>query len=189
MANRFVAAAVIIASFAMGAAVPAGAQTALAQPFVGKWCAQGDPAKPTSIAAQGFGLTLTNEQGSTSSGTVVSTNPSVVLAPQWNLVRGTLDENGNRISWTNGTFWTRCNGNFPRDLTGTWYFGGDNSKPCRIEQNGRSLVLRNESGQSATGTITAPGVISTVWGGTTITGTLSSNHRRILWSNGTYWTR
>jgi hypothetical protein len=166
------------------------AQSDQATPFLGTWCAQGDPSKRTSIAENGPVLTLTNEVGSTSTGHVIGINAPYIIAPEWNLVRGTLSSDGRQISWSNGTFWARCpSGRRPMDLQGTWYFGGDRSKPCRIEQHGTSLFLRNESGQTATGSITGRGTISTIWSRTTITGTIGGNRSKILWSNGTYWSR
>lgn len=158
-------------------------------PFVGVWCAQGDPAKRTSITANGPFLTLTNEVGSTSSGHVMGIKTPQIVADQWEFVRGTLGPDGRSITWTNGTFWARCPSRRPVDLRGTWYLGGDLSKPCHIDQRGASLSLRNESGQTASGSLTGKHSLSTVWSGTTITGRLTDHNRRILWSNGTYWTR
>jgi hypothetical protein len=157
--------------------------------FLGTWCAQGDPAKRTSIAANGPFLTLTNELGSTSTGTVTGMNGQEIVAPQWEFVRGTLSSDGKSISWSNGTFWSRCPSRRPIDLQGTWYMGGDQSKPCRIDQRGTTLSLKNESGQTASGAFTGKYSISTSWDGAVITGTISNNRNQILWSNGTYWTR
>jgi hypothetical protein len=167
---------------------PIGApgQSDRSAPFLGQWCAQGDPTKRTSITTNGAFLTLTNEVGSTSIGRVT---PGGIVADEWQFVRGTLSQDSRTISWTNGTFWTRCPAHTPISLQGTWYFGGDRSKPCYIDQRDTSLSLRNESGQNATGSFTGRHTISTVWLGATITGTVSRDRTRILWSNGTYWTR
>jgi hypothetical protein len=80
------------------------------------------------------------------------------------------------------------------DISGTWYSGGDRSKPCAIEQSGSSLRLRNEDGQTATGRFVNPSEISTSWPGSfgsrmTIVGRISGDLRTIRWSNATYWTR
>jgi len=78
------------------------------------------------------------------------------------------------------------------DITGTWYANGDAAKRCEITQSGTSVTLRNEQGRSATGRFTDPGTLDTDWGyfgGHHIRGAISSNLRRIDWSNGTYWTR
>lgn len=171
------------------APLPARAQQDRATPFLGTWCAQGDPAKRTAISANGFLLTLTNEVGSTSTGHVMGMSPPQIIADQWGFVRGTLSPNGRTISWTNGTYWARCPTRTRIDLQGTWYAGGDQSKPCRISQRGSVLSLRNEIGQTASGSFTSKYDISTVWSGMTITGTISRDQNRIVWSNGTYWTR
>lgn len=78
------------------------------------------------------------------------------------------------------------------DITGTWYANGDTSKRCRISQSGTSVTLRNEQGRTASGRFTDPSTLDTDWnyfGGNHITGAISSDLRRISWSNGTYWTR
>jgi hypothetical protein len=58
--------------------------------FLGQWCAQGDPSKTTSITASGPFLTLTNEQGSTSTGNLQGMDQNFVVAAQWQFVKGTL---------------------------------------------------------------------------------------------------
>ena len=168
----------------------AQAQTGSNGQFLGAWCAQGDRSKRASITANGpFLLTLTNEQGSTSTGHVLGMNGNQIIADGWQLVRGTLSNDGKTISWTNGTFWARCSHRGHTKLRGVWYFGGDRSKPCRIDERGNVLSLTNESGQTATGRVTGKHTISTTWSGVTITGTVTDGANRILWSNGTYWTR
>ena len=152
---------------------PLRAASHSASGFLGAWCAQGDPAKGTSISSNGPLLTLTNEVGSTSSGQTIGLSGREIVVPQWHLVRGTLSADDQTISWSNGT----------------WFFAGDRSKRCHIDQHGEKLSLRNESGQSATGFFTGTHTISTVWMGTRITGTVAHNQNHILWSNGTYWSR
>jgi hypothetical protein len=163
---------------------PAAAQSGLNQTgsFLGAWCAQGDPNRRASIAANGpFNLSLTNENGSTSNG-------NQITAPDWNVVQGTLSADGRTINWSNNTYWSRCSRRYI-DVQGTWYVGGDQTKPCRIDQRSGNLRLRNESGQTATGRFTGGRQIATVWSGTPIGGTISRDHNRIDWDNGTYWTR
>jgi hypothetical protein len=75
------------------------------------------------------------------------------------------------------------------DITGTWYFAGDHTKRCRIEQSGTSVTLTNESGQTGRGTFVNSTTLSTTWNGVFITGNISSDLQTIRWSNGTYWTR
>ena len=77
-------------------------------------------------------------------------------------------------------------------ISGTWYANGNPTARCRISQSGNSVSLTNESGASATGTFTDPSTLSTDWGvfgGGRVTGRISSDLRRISWSNGTYWSR
>jgi hypothetical protein len=163
------------------------AQSDSAAPYLGTWCAQGDPAKQTSIASNGAFLTLTNEVGSTSIGRVTANQQ--IVADEWQFVRGSLSSDRQTISWTNGTYWTRCPTRTPVSIQGTWYFGGDRSKACYIDQRGSTLSLRNESSQRATGSFVSRRTISVNWLGVAITGEISRDGSRILWSNGTYWTR
>jgi hypothetical protein len=170
----------------------AGAQGGFNQTgaFVGTWCAQGDPNKRASITANGpFNLNLTNEIGSTSSGMVSGPNGNTVTAPQWNLVQGNLSADGRTINWSNNTFWARCSGRHRINVQGTWYVGRDFSRPCRINQRNGSLALRNETGQTGSGSFTSSHQLATIWSGTPISGTISNDQNRIDWSNGTYWTR
>lgn len=78
------------------------------------------------------------------------------------------------------------------DISGTWYANGNPVARCNISQSGSSVSLTNERGTSASGRFVDPGRLSTDWGimnGGQITGTISSDLRRINWSNGTYWSR
>jgi hypothetical protein len=178
--------------FAAFAASPGFAQSFnQTGPFLGAWCAQGNPGLRASIEPNGpFNLTLTNESGSTSQGIVSGPNGNQIMAPDWNLVQGNLSPDGRTISWSNNTFWSRC----PRpqqyvDVQGTWYVGGDQSQACYIDQRGGRLSLQNEAGASASGSFVGMRQITTNWSGTTIAGTIARNQNRIDWSNGTFWTR
>jgi hypothetical protein len=161
--------------------------------FQGAWCAQGDRNKPCSISVNGAFLSLTNEAGSTSSGTFGGMNQNTITAMQWNFVQGTLSPDGSRINWTNGTFWARCSsgggGHRPPNLDGTWYRDGKRSMSCSIRQNKRSLRLRNESGQTGTGTVDGKWHVTSNWAGTTVAGTISPDGNTIYWNNGTSWSR
>ena len=90
--------------------------------FLGAWCGQGDPAIHASITDSGTYLTLTNENGDTSTGRTQGKNS--VVAPGWQNVIGTLTPDGSQIDWSNGTFWERCDavrgsaGAPRRDLSG-----------------------------------------------------------------------
>jgi hypothetical protein len=177
--------------FVASASSPGGAQGFnQTGPFLGVWCAQGNPSLRASIAASGpFNMTLTNESGSTSQGIVSGPDSRQVTAPDWNLVQGNLSPDGQTISWSNNTFWSRC----PRpqyvDVQGTWYVSGDQSRACYIDQRGRRLSLQNEAGAGASGSFVGTRQITTNWSGNTITGTIARSQNRIDWSNGTFWTR
>jgi hypothetical protein len=160
-------------------------------PFLGTWCVAGDSSRRASITRNGpFNLSLTNESGSTSSGLISGPNSRQVTAPDWNLVQGMLSADGKTINWSNNTFWARCKRNrHDINVQGTWYVGGDQSRACRIDQQNGALSLRNETGQTGSGTFTKSHHITTSWSGTRIEGTISRDQNRIDWSNGTYWTR
>jgi hypothetical protein len=160
--------------------------------FTGAWCAQGDPTKHASISDNGAFLTLTNENGDTSTGQYQG--QTGIVAPGWQFVSGTLSPNGSQINWSNGTFWARCNsggggGGNRLNLTGTWYAQGNRSQSCSIQQHGKFLQLSNESGTTGNGQMTGKRQLSTNWNGSNIGGTVTPNGNRINWDNGTYWTR
>jgi hypothetical protein len=145
----------------------------------------------SSIADNGAFLTLTNENGDTSTGQYQGQNG--IVAPGWQFVTGTLSQDGSQINWSNGTFWARCNtgggGHQRLNLTGTWYAQGNRSQSCSIRQRGNNLQLSNQSGDNASGQITGKRQLTTNWNGTNIAGTVTANGNRINWDNGTYWTR
>jgi hypothetical protein len=174
-------------------AVPAQQNSGGNSGFQGAWCAQGDPTKQCSISNNGVFLTFTNENGDTSPGHFVGMSRNVVSADQWNFVQGTLSGDGSRIDWSNGTYWTRCSGGGGHhrlpNLDGTWYRGGDRSQSCSIRQRKNNSQLRNESGQSATGSVDRRGHVITNWSGTQINGTMSADGNTIYWNNGTSWSR
>lgn len=175
---------------ALAAAPPQGPMGNSA--LLGAWCAQGDPTKHCSVSGNGVFLNFTNENGDTSTGHFVGMSQNVVSADQWNFVQGTLSGDGRTINWSNGTYWTRCSGGGGRrtpNLDGTWYRGGDRSQSCNIRQRKGNLQLRNESGQSASGSVDRRGHVTTNWSGTQIGGTLSPDGNTIYWDNGTSWSR
>jgi len=159
--------------------------------ITGDWCAQGDKKKPCSITNNGAFLTFTNEQGSTSIGHFTNTQQTEFSADEWQFVHGTLSQDGLRIDWTNGTYWMRCSGSGGRrpNLDGTWYRDGDHSLRCTIRQKKGNLTLKNEVGQTATGTFDSSRRITTNWSGERIDGTISSDGNTIEWDNGTSWSR
>jgi len=161
--------------------------------FLGAWCAQGDRTKQALISSNGPMLNLTNESGSTSIGNMQGNNQ--IVAPEWQFVTGTLSGDGQRIDWSNGTFWKRCynggggGGYRTPNLNGNWYPNGNRSLQCSIQQRRGNLTLQNENGDRATGSFNGKWKVTTTWQGTRIAGTISSDANRIDWSNGTYWIR
>lgn len=175
-------------------AVPPQQIPGAASGFQGAWCAQGDPAKQCSVSSNGVFLSFTNENGDTSTGHFVGMSQKVVSADQWNFVQGTLSSDGRRINWSNGTYWARCpggggGGHRTPNLDGTWYRSGDRSQRCSIRQRKKDLQLRNESGQTATGSIDQRGHVTSNWSSTQIDGTISADGNTIYWNNGTSWSR
>ncbi|HEY3964028.1 MAG TPA: hypothetical protein VGM05_05680, partial [Planctomycetaceae bacterium] len=145
--------------------------------IAGAWMING---KATSIAQTGSSLTFTNEDGSTSTGMVVSSNE--VEATQWGNLTATLSSDGNTLTWSNGTVWTK--GAAQVNIAGTWMIDG---KQTSIQQTGTSLVFTNENGQTSQGMfIGSEEIEATDWGD--LTGTLVNNNTQINWSNGTTWT-
>jgi hypothetical protein len=167
------------------------------QGFLGQWCAQGDPTKRCSISANGPFFSLTNEQGSTSSGTLQGMNSNIITASQWQFVQGTLSSDGMQINWSNGTYWARCDsggggggeGKRRPNLQGTWYRDGNHSLACSINQRGNNLSFSNEQGVTAQGKFLGNKNVTANWNGQTINGTLVKNGGQINWDNGTMWSR
>ncbi|HKD86364.1 MAG TPA: hypothetical protein VKB58_16560 [Terriglobales bacterium] len=162
--------------------------------IAGQWCAQGDKSKHCSISNNGPFLSFTNEQGSTSSGHFTNMQQTEFSADQWRFVRGTLSPDGLRIDWSNGTYWMRCSGSGGGggrrpNLDGTWYRDGDHSMRCTIRQKKGNLSLKNESGQTATGSFDGNRRIITNWSGQQIVGSISEDGNTIDWDNGTSWSR
>lgn len=72
----------------------------------GTWYAQGNRGQSCTIHQRGNSLSLTNEQGSSARGQLTGKRQ---LTTNWNgtTIGGTVTQNGNRITWDNGTYWTR----------------------------------------------------------------------------------
>ena len=75
----------------------------------------------------------------------------------------------------------------PQQLEGTWYLNGDRSRRAEINESRRGLVARNEKGQTTRLEISRSGnVYARDWQG----GLRGDVRRdRIVWENGTTWTR
>ncbi|HKH20090.1 MAG TPA: hypothetical protein VKB53_04170 [Gammaproteobacteria bacterium] len=154
----------------------------------GQWFHDG---KPTSIKvdSDGRNLTIINENGQRSSG--YANSPYELEIPSARL-KGRVGDGGRRISWNNGTTWSRQpheprsdSGQGPgQGLSGRWYHDG---KPTSVSMSpGGSVTITNEQGQTSSGHMSGNNdiVLSSL-----IRGSVSPNGRRISWSNGTEWTR
>src|SRR5262245_6529194 len=109
-------------------------------------------------------------------------------------LKASVGHGGRRISWNNGTTWTRephkggsDSGQAPgqgQGITGRWYH---DSKPTSVSMSpGGSVTITDEQGKTTIGHMSGNGeiVLSSL-----ISGRVSPNGRRISWSNGTEWTR
>jgi hypothetical protein len=67
------------------------------QGFLGQWCAQGSQMKRCNISANGPFFTLTNEQGSSSTGHIQGMNSNVIVADRWQFVQGTLRRESDQL--------------------------------------------------------------------------------------------
>ena len=156
----------------------------------GQWFHDG---KPTSINVDpdGRNLTIINENGQRSSGYANSPYELEIPSSQ---IKGRVGDGGRRISWNNGTTWTRQPHEHGSDsgqgsgqgqgLSGRWYHDG---KPTSVSVSpGGSVTITNEQGQTSIGHMSGNGdiVMSSL-----IRGSVSPNGRSISWSNGTTWTR
>jgi hypothetical protein len=162
-------------------------QTGFASGLSGQWYHDG---KPTSIRVDpdGRNLTITDENGRRSSG--VANSPYEL---EFGGLKGSVGHGGRRISWNNGTMWTREPhqggshfGATPgqQGISGRWYRDG---KPTSVNVSpGGSVTITDENGQTTSGHMLGTGefVMSSL-----IRGSVSPDGRRISWSNGTTWTR
>jgi hypothetical protein len=150
----------------------------------GQWYHNG---KPTQIlvAPDNRSITIINEQGQRSDG-YASTNQDLIIPSL--RISGRVSENRKRISWTNGTEWTRTGaGVLPSfGLGGPWFHDG---KPTSIEvtNDGTNFTIINEQGKRSNGFINGKGELKVPW--LQLTGNLRDNGQLISWSNGTTWTR
>jgi len=161
--------------------------------FLGEWCGQGIRGMRASIADSGAYLTLTNENGDSSTGRV-DVNGKIV-APGWQNVTGTLNPSGIQIDWSNGTYWERCDaarGNAdpgPLALSGKWFPQGDLSEPCTILQHSNDLKIECAKLANTTGRIDAATHFTIKWGSQSIGATVTADRNHIHWDDQTYWTR
>jgi hypothetical protein len=168
----------------------------------GTWYLNGDENSPCRITQRGPGnrALFINENGDRARGTVRGDR---IWVPDWDNGRGGSGlagrVRGNRIDWANGSTWTRGrrDNDFGRNrvpnLSGTWYLNGDGDSPCRIIQRRGSdrAQFINENGDRAGGTVRGDRVWIPDWddgmGGNGLRGRVRGD--RIVWPNGTYWSR
>jgi hypothetical protein len=74
--------------------------------LTGTWFASGDRARRCSISQQRGSLNLQNEAGQTAAGSFVRKRD---ITTNWNgtVINGQVSRDGNRIDWSNGTYWVR----------------------------------------------------------------------------------
>jgi hypothetical protein len=77
-------------------------------------------------------------------------------------------------------------------IGGTWYMNGDDDAPCQIIQrgSGRHALFINENGSRARGTVRGGRVFIPDWSdgeSQGLVGRIRGN--RIIWPNGTFWSR
>jgi len=78
------------------------------------------------------------------------------------------------------------------NLSGEWLYDGKEDQPCAIFQQGRVLLLVNESGELATGRITEATKFVVLKGDgweEGLVGELVEKGKAISWANGTTWKR
>jgi hypothetical protein len=159
-------------------------QTGFASGLSGQWYHDG---KPTSINVDpdGRNLTIIDENGRRTSG--VANSPYEL---DFRGLKGSVGHGGRRISWNNGTTWTReshqggsDSGPAPgQGVSGRWYHDG---KPTSVSVIGRAVTITNEAGQQSSGSFSGNDIA--IFGGPS--GRVSDDGRRISWSNGSTWTR
>src|SRR6476660_3935148 len=152
----------------------------------GKWYHDGKPTR-ILVAPDGRSITIINEFGQSNDG--YANGPRNLVIPSLGIT-GEVNKKGRRISWTNGTEWTRDAKNPGPDsglsLGGRWFRNG---QPTSIEvgPDGRNFTIIQELGLRASGRMSSNGeLIVPAWG---VTGRVKQNGQRISWSNGTEWTR
>lgn len=110
----------------------------------GTWYANGDTSKRCYVTQSGTSVSLRNEQGRTATGTF--TDPGT-LDTDWGYfgghhVTGTISAKLNRISWSNGTYWTRASGSYPAPTpTPNPYRGLTFASPSLGESHGPIAVV------------------------------------------------
>jgi hypothetical protein len=169
-------------------------QTGFASALDGRWFHDG---KPTSIKVDPDGrkLTVIDENGFRTYGNMEGSREFVITSmASLDRLRGTMTPDGKRISWSNGGTWTRDptqggshfghGAGQHHGISGRWYHDG---RPTSISESpGGSVTITDENGRTTSGHMMGNGefMMSSL-----IRGTVSSDGKRISWSNGTEWRR
>jgi hypothetical protein len=148
----------------------------------GRWYHAGKPTR-ILVAPDGRSITIINEFGQRNDG--YANGPRNLVSPSLGIT-GHVNTNGRRISWTNGTEWTREPRSPGPNLGGRWFHNGKATN-IDVMPDGRNFTITNEWGQRSSGHINRNGELKIPSLG--VTGHLSKNGQRISWSNGTEWTR
>ena len=169
---------------ATGHATSPASQTGFASALNGQWYHDG---KPTSIRVDpdGRNLTIIDENGFRTNG--VANSPYEL---DFRGLKGSVSDGGRRISWNNGSTWTREQHKGGSDvgpspgqgISGRWFHDG---KPTSVSVIGRGVTITNEAGQSSSGSLSGNDI--SIFGGPH--GRVSDDGRRISWNNGSTWTR
>jgi hypothetical protein len=161
-------------------------QAGFASGLSGQWYHDG---RPTSIRVDpdGRNLTIIDENGRRTSG--VANSPYELV---FGGLKGTVGHGGRRISWNNGTTWTRepdhggshAGPAAGQGISGRWYHDG---RPTSVSASlGGGVTITDENGHTTSGHMSGTGEIIM---SSLIRGSVSPDGRRISWSNGTTWTR
>jgi hypothetical protein len=173
----------LISVSAAGARQPSGGSAA---GLDGQWYHNGKPTR-ILVAPDNRSITIINELGQRNDG-YAATNRDLVIPSLG--ISGHVNKNGRRISWTNGTEWTRESKgpgpNFGVNLSGRWFHNGK-ATSIDVTPDGRNFTITNERGQRSSGYVNRNGKL--VIPSLGVTGHMSQNGQRISWSNATEWTR
>jgi len=170
---------------ATGSSTHAGG-SGFAASLSGQWYHDG---RPTSIRVDpdGRNLTIIDENGRRTSG--VANSPYEL---DFRGLKGSVSDGGRRISWNNGTTWTRephkggsdVGPSSGQGISGRWFHDG---KPTSVSVSpGGTVTITDEQGKTTIGHMSVNGdiVMSSL-----ISGSVSPDGRRISWNNGTTWSR
>lgn len=180
--------------------VPQENATSQKQPIdlTGSWTAYDSAGRVTPGSARiiqnGASLSLDNGSGSIS-GAIFSDKS--LEAERWN-AKGRVSAEGNRINWSNGSYWVRQGENAPvpggaHDFSGVWSaYGADGITPYgfgTITANGDGdggYIIDNDQGSISSGRLSGTVMIASGWA---VSGTISDDGNKILWSNNSIWFR